>query len=48
MTGTPTVSMVLRAVVFDLDYTLAVVSRDRSTLLAEASKSVDIPVEFFR
>lgn len=40
--------MVLRAVVFDLDYTLAVVSRDRSTLLAEASKSVDIPVEFSR
>lgn len=36
------------AVVFDLDYTLAVVSRDRSTLLAEASESAGIPVEFSR
>ncbi|ADJ14239.1 HAD family hydrolase [Halalkalicoccus jeotgali] len=35
--------MALRAVVFDLDYTLAVVSRDRSTLLAEASETVGVP-----
>lgn len=35
--------MALRAVVFDLDYTLAVVSRDRSTLLAEASDAVGVP-----
>lgn len=40
--------MALRAVVFDLDYTLAVVSRDRSTLLSEASESADIPVGFSR
>ncbi|MCH7660257.1 MAG: HAD family hydrolase [Euryarchaeota archaeon] len=40
--------MALRAVVFDLDYTLAVVSSDRSTLLAEASKSAGVPVEFSR
>lgn len=40
--------MALRAVVFDLDYTLAVVSRDRSTLLAEASESAGIPVGFSR
>lgn len=40
--------MALRAVVFDLDYTLAVVSRDRSTLLAEAATAVDVPVEFSR
>lgn len=36
--------MALRAVVFDLDYTLAVVSRDRSTLLAEAAETVGVPV----
>ncbi|WP_122091075.1 HAD family hydrolase [Halalkalicoccus subterraneus] len=40
--------MALRAVVFDLDYTLAVVTRDRSTLLAEASESAGIPVGFSR
>lgn len=40
--------MAPRAVVFDLDYTLAVVSRDRSTLLSEASKSAGIPVGFSR
>lgn len=31
--------MVIDAVVFDLDYTLAVTARDRSTLLAEASRA---------
>ncbi len=35
--------MALRAVVFDLDYTLAVVSRDRSSLLADASETVGVP-----
>ncbi|MCL7417978.1 MAG: HAD family hydrolase [Halalkalicoccus sp.] len=40
--------MAPRAVVFDLDYTLAVVSRDRSTLLSEASESTGIPVGFSR
>ncbi len=35
--------MALRAVVFDLDYTLAVVSRDRSALLAEASEAAGVP-----
>lgn len=36
------------AVVFDLDYTLAVVSRDRSTLLADASEAAGVPIEFTR
>lgn len=36
------------AVVFDLDYTLAVVRRDRATLLAEAAAVSDVPVEFSR
>jgi putative hydrolase of the HAD superfamily len=40
--------MALSAVVFDLDYTLAVVRRDRSTLLAEAATAADVPVEFSR
>lgn len=36
------------AVVFDLDYTLAVVRRDRATLLAEAAATADVPVDFSR
>lgn len=32
-----------RAVVFDLDYTLAVPERDRATLLAEAAETADAP-----
>lgn len=40
--------MALSAVVFDLDYTLAVVRRDRATLLAEAAAAADVPVEFSR
>lgn len=40
--------MAFSAVVFDLDYTLAVVRRDRSTLLAEAAKAADVPIEFSR
>lgn len=35
--------MTLRAVVFDLDYTLAVPDRDRQTLLREASAAVGAP-----
>lgn len=35
--------MALRAVVFDLDYTLAVVRRDRATLLREATEAVGAP-----
>ncbi len=48
MQGAHMGDMALRAVVFDLDYTLAVVSRDRSTLLAEASETTGIPVGFSR
>ncbi|MEM4780527.1 MAG: HAD family hydrolase [Halalkalicoccus sp.] len=40
--------MAPRAVVFDLDYTLAVVARDRSTLLADASETADVPIDFSR
>ncbi|WP_336343439.1 HAD family hydrolase [Halalkalicoccus ordinarius] len=40
--------MALSAVVFDLDYTLAVVRRDRATLLAEAAATADVPVDFSR
>ncbi|WP_121822499.1 HAD family hydrolase [Halostella salina] len=35
--------MALRAVVFDLDYTLAVPARDRETLLREAAAAADAP-----
>ncbi|MDG5778682.1 HAD family hydrolase [Haloarculaceae archaeon H-GB2-1] len=35
--------MALRAVAFDLDYTLAVPNRDRATLLAEAREQVGAP-----
>ncbi|WP_135821143.1 HAD family hydrolase [Halostella litorea] len=35
--------MTLRAVVFDLDYTLAVPDRDRETLLREAAAAADAP-----
>ncbi len=40
--------MPLRAVVFDLDYTLAVVRRDRATLLDEAAETADVGVDFSR
>lgn len=43
MPGVRKEGMSLRAVVFDLDYTLAVVSRDRSALLADASKTAGVP-----
>lgn len=35
--------MVIRAVAFDLDYTLAVPDRDRETLLSEAVEATDAP-----
>nr|WP_218644866.1 HAD family hydrolase [Natronomonas gomsonensis] len=41
-------SVVLRAVAFDLDDTLAVTARDRETLLAEAADRADVALDFDR
>jgi len=48
MSSGPLRSVVLRAVAFDLDDTLAVTARDRETLLAEAADRADVALDFGR